>query len=78
MAGCLANIFGGKSAYTDMLMLVAAYVLTIAIVQGARYMKRFYVRRFANNVNRRMKRVVYGNLVRKSRVALESEGAAAC
>ena len=75
MAGCLANIFGGKSAYTDMLMLVAAYVLTIAIVQGARYMKRFYVRRFANNVNRRMKRVVYGNLVRKSRVALESEGA---
>lgn len=75
MAGCLAYIFGGKSAYTDMLMLVAAYVLTIAIVQGARYMKRFYVRRFANNVNRRMKRVVYGNLVRKSRVALESEGA---
>lgn len=75
MAGCLANIFDGESAYTDMLMLVAAYVLTIAIVQGARYMKRFYVRRFANNVNRRMKRVVYGNLVRKSRVALESEGA---
>ena len=75
MAGCLANILGGKSAYTDMLTLVAAYVLTIAIVQGARYMKRFYVRRFANNVNRRMKRVVYGNLVRKSRVALESEGA---
>lgn len=41
-----------------------------------RYVKRFYVRRFANNVNRRMKEALYGNLVRKSRRELEQEGAA--
>ena len=40
-----------------------------------RYVKRFYVRRFANNVNRRMKETLYGNLVRKSRRELEQEGA---
>ena len=35
----------------------------------------FYVRRFANNVNRRMKRILYRTLVHKSRVELEKEGA---
>lgn len=40
-----------------------------------RYIKRFYVRRFTNNVNRRMKETLYGNLVRKSRRELEQEGA---
>ena len=40
-----------------------------------RYVKRFYVRRFANNVNRRMKETLYGNLVRKGRRELEQEGA---
>lgn len=40
-----------------------------------RYVKRFYVRHFANNVNRRMKETLYGNLVRKSRRELEQEGA---
>ncbi|MBD9200077.1 MAG: ATP-binding cassette domain-containing protein [Clostridiales bacterium] len=39
-----------------------------------RYVKRFYVRRFANNVNRRMKETLYGNLVRKGRRELEQEG----
>lgn len=33
------------------------------------------VRRFANNINRRMKGVLYANLVRQSRGALEEQGA---
>ena len=57
-----------------MLILVAAYVVSIGIVQVSRYIKRFYVRRFANNVNRRMKKILYGTLVLKSRTELESEG----
>ena len=48
-----------------MLVLVLGYVTAIAIVQTARYIKRFYVRRFANNVNRRMKEILYASLVRK-------------
>ena len=59
-----------------MLVLVCGYIAATALVQGMRYVKRFYVRRFANNVNRRMKEPLYGNLVRKSRRELEQEGAA--
>lgn len=58
-----------------MLLLVCAYVAVIGFVQGARYIKRFYVRRFANDINRGMKQVLYGNLVHKSVGELEKEGA---
>ena len=75
MAACLIRILGGTGAFAEMLTLVVWYVAATAIVQGARYIKRFYVRRFANNVNQRMKCILYGNLVRKSRVELEAEGA---
>ena len=57
-----------------MLVLVLWYVAAIAVVQICRYVKRFYVRRFANNVNRKMKQILYGSLVRKSRAELEEEG----
>ena len=75
MTGCLVDILGGNAIYADMLMLVIAYVVSIAVVQIARYVKRFYVRRFANNVNRDMKEILYDSLVHKSRAELEEEGA---
>ena len=43
---------------------VFAYLAVTLTVQAARFVKRFYVRRFANNINRRMKGVLYANLVR--------------
>lgn len=75
MTGCLIDILAKNAVYNDMLILVAAYVVSIGVVQISRYIKRFYVRRFANNVNRRMKKILYGNLVLKSRTELENEGA---
>ena len=75
MAGRLIDCLKGQAGFRDMLALVGWYALITAVVQGARYVKRFYVRRFANNVNRRMKRVLYGSLVRKSRSELAGEGA---
>jgi len=75
MTGCLVDILGGKAGYRDMLVLVTAYVISIAIVQISRYIKRFYVRRFANNVNRDMKEILYRSLVHRSRAELEEEGA---
>ena len=74
MTGCLVDILNGLGQFSDMAALVAAYVAAIAVVQISRYIKRFYVRRFANNVNRRMKEVLYGSLVRKSRASLREEG----
>ena len=75
LAQCLADIFGGSATAAAMAMLVLTYVLVTLVVQAARFIKRFYVRRFANNINRRMKGILYANLVRQSRAALEKEGA---
>ena len=74
LAQCLADILQGNEATGAMAALVAAYVLVTLLVQSARFVKRFYVRRFANNINRRMKGVLYANLVRQSRSALGKEG----
>ena len=75
LAQCLTDILGGYQTADAMAMLVLAYLLVTLAVQGARFIKRFYVRRFANNINRRMKGILYANLVRESRTSLEKEGA---
>ena len=75
LAQCLADILGGSETAAQMALLVLAYVAVTLLVQAARFIKRFYVRRFANNINRRMKGILYANLVRQSRAALEKEGA---
>ena len=74
LAGCLADILNGRKTAVAMAKLVLAYLAVTFAVQAARFIKRFYVRRFANNINRRMKGVLYANLVRQSRAALEKEG----
>ena len=75
LAQCLADILGGSETAAKMAVLVLAYILVTLLVQAARFVKRFYVRRFANNIDRRMKGILYANLVRQSRAALEKEGA---
>ena len=75
LAQCLADILGGSETAARMAFLVLAYILVTLTVQAARFVKRFYVRRFANNINRRMKGILYANLVRRSRASLEKEGA---
>lgn len=75
LAQCLADILGGNEKAGTMAMLVLAYIVVTLAVQASRFVKRFYVRRFANNINRKMKGILYANLVRKSRASLEKEGA---
>ena len=74
LAQCLSDILQGYETAGAMAVLVGAYVLVTLLVQSARFVKRFYVRRFANNINRRMKGVLYANLVRQSRSVLGKEG----
>ena len=62
LAQCLADILGGSETAAKMAMLVLAYIVVTLAVQAARFIKRFYVRRFANNINRRMKGILYANL----------------
>ena len=75
LAQCLADILSGSEPAAQMALLVLAYILVTLLVQASRFIKRFYVRRFANNINRRMKGILYANLVRQSRASLEKEGA---
>lgn len=75
MAQCLSDILGGSQQAAVMTLLVLGYIVVTLLVQASRFIKRYYVRRFANNINRRMKGVLYANLVRQSRSALEREGA---
>ena len=75
LAQCLADILGGNESAANMAALVLGYILVTLLVQTARFIKRFYVRRFANNINRRMKGILYAGLVRQSRASLEKEGA---
>ena len=60
-----------------MALLALAYLATIAAVQGVRCIKRLYVRRFANDINRRMKHMLYADLVHRSKKELDREGSGA-
>ena len=75
MAGCLVDIIEGNAEFHEMLILALAYVVAIGVVQGCRYLKRLYVRRFSNDVNRQMKEILYGTLLHKSRQSLQKEEA---
>ena len=70
---CLLEILQGLAQWPSMLAAAALYVAVTLFVQGMRYLKRFYVRRFANDVNRRMKRVLYNSLVHTPKPELERE-----
>ncbi len=74
MAQCLLEILEGTGAFGDMLRLAVLYTLVTVAVQSARCIKRLYVRKFSNHVNRSMKQILYGNLVHQSKPELEREG----
>lgn len=60
---CLFFIQKGQSHFSDMAKLTAGYFIAILTVQSSRFIKRLYVRRFANNINRNMKQTYYNNLI---------------
>lgn len=74
---CLYRIINKKSQFEDMLLLTTLYICSIGLVQCARFIKRFYVRRFGNSVNRNMKLILYRNLINKSNLELTSENTGA-
>lgn len=67
MIQCLFFIQKGQSHFSDMLKLASAYFIAIFTVQISRFIKRLYVRRFANNINRSMMlmcgKVTHKNLI---------------
>ena len=49
LAQCLADMLGGSGTAAAMTSLVIWYIIVTLIVQGSRFIKRYYVRRFATN-----------------------------
>ena len=73
LAQTLFDILRGQKTARDMLRLAGLYLAVILFVQAMRAVKRFGVRRFANDTSRTMRRILYGRLVRMSRAALLEE-----
>ena len=71
MVQYLCDIIGGKKRPSAMVSLVVCYVLTIFFVQFMRYLKRLYVRKFANNISKNMKMILYRNLLYQKNIEKE-------
>lgn len=54
-------------------LLAVTFVLLIAAIQLMRYLKRFYIRRFANSTIATMRLMIYNNIMYKSYIDLQHE-----
>ena len=66
LAQCLVNILQQKARPSAMVKLSLGYVLAIFIVQFMRYLKRLYVRKFANQTILSMRSSLYQTLLTKT------------
>lgn len=71
LAQYLYDIFGGTRTAANMYALCLCYALVIVGVQGSRYVKRLYVRKFANNISLAMKDRIYQHLVQTPKRDME-------
>lgn len=62
---------GGKTA--EILRPLGQFLLVIAAVQGLRFLKRYYVRVFANRTEATMRKMVYNHLIHRNLAALREE-----
>lgn len=73
LAQRLFDVMNGVKTLSDMARLAGLYLLVILFVQAMRAVKRFGVRRFANDTSRNMRHMLYNSLVHMSRAELEGE-----
>ena len=62
-----------KAGQKSVMFLAVAFVGSIIMVQAFRYMKRFYIRRFANETSATMRFMIYNNIIHKTEQQLEKE-----
>ena len=63
LAGCLVDISKNLKTANNMIQLSVIYVCVILLVQCARFLKRYFVRKFGNDINRNLKMDVYKHFV---------------
>lgn len=74
MVQYLCDILGGNRKAVEMVVLAGGYVLTILFVQFMRFLKRLYVRKFANHISKSMKMTLYRNLLYRKKEDREEAG----
>ncbi|MEG1576890.1 MAG: ABC transporter transmembrane domain-containing protein, partial [Clostridium sp.] len=52
---------------------IGVFLLAILIIQGMRFLKRYYVRIFANRTDASMRQMVYHNLIQRNLLSLNDE-----
>ncbi|HCL03153.1 MAG TPA: ABC transporter ATP-binding protein [Lachnoclostridium phytofermentans] len=73
LAQCLFDIMKGYKTFSAIVSLAITYLVVIFVVQLMRCIKRFYVRRFANETSCNMRHMLYNSLVNMNKDDLESE-----
>lgn len=63
LAGCLVDISKNLKTANSMIQLSVIYICVILFVQFARFLKRYFVREFGNDINRNLKIDVYKHFV---------------
>ena len=63
LAGCLVDISKNLKTANSMIQLSVIYVCIILLVQCARFLKLYFVRKFGNDINRNLKMDVYKHFV---------------
>ena len=63
--GRLVDAIEGGSSYSDVVILLGIFILSMALVLTARALKRYTVRRFANNTSTSMRRILENDLLRR-------------
>jgi ABC-type multidrug transport system fused ATPase/permease subunit len=64
-------VMGGN--LSTVVRLAATYITLIVAIQALRYLKRFYIRRFANSTSATMRLMIYNNIIHKSTAELDHE-----
>lgn len=59
----IADLMSGESDAAALALLALTYIAIVLMVQGARYFKRLYVRKFANDISLAMKEILYAHLL---------------
>ncbi|MGN0818862.1 MAG: ABC transporter ATP-binding protein [Christensenellaceae bacterium] len=65
LAQCLYDIILKEKVFKDMLILVGVYLAVMLFIQLTRYLKRYYVRKMANNFAMRLRLSYYSDILKK-------------
>lgn len=77
LAQYLYEVLKKQKTFFEVVKLAIVYIMVVLIVQVMRYIKRYYVRHFANDTSMKMRQVIYHNLIHKPKKELENQSVGA-